>query len=79
MIAERFERYLKLIPGIQPSGRILLNPELLVTPVDCMDHVIIHELCRVKHPNHQRAFYRLLETVLPDRKRSKERLENCEI
>lgn len=61
-----------------PSGRILLNTELLAAPVDCIDYVIIHELCHVKHPNHQRAFYRLLETVLPDWKRRKERLENCE-
>lgn len=61
------------------SGRILLNPVLLAAPVDCIDYVIVHELCHVKHPNHQRGFYHLLETVLPDWKRRKERLENCEI
>jgi len=61
------------------KGRILLNPELLATPVDCIDYVIIHELCHVKHPHHQRAFYRMLDSVLPDWKRRKERLENCEV
>lgn len=61
------------------AGRILLNPELLATPVDCIDYVIVHELCHVKHPNHQRAFYRMLESILPDWKRRKDRLEGCEI
>ena len=61
------------------SGRILLNPELLATPVDCIDYVIVHELCHVKHTNHQRAFYRMLESILPDWKRRKDRLESCEI
>lgn len=61
------------------TGRILLNPELLAAPVDCIDYVIIHELCHVKYPHHQKDFYQMLGTVLPDWKKRKERLERCEI
>jgi predicted metal-dependent hydrolase len=57
------------------SGKILLNPELIKHPVYCIDYVIIHELCHIKHPNHDKGFYRLLNQVLPDWKRRKDKLE----
>jgi predicted metal-dependent hydrolase len=57
------------------SGKILLNPELIKHPVYCIDYVIIHELCHIKHPNHDKEFYRLLNQILPDWKRRKDKLE----
>ncbi len=59
-----------------PSGRILLNPELIRAPLPCVDYVILHELCHLKHAHHGPAFYRMLTTVLPEWRRVKERLEN---
>lgn len=56
-------------------GRILLNPDLAIAPSDCIDYVIIHELCHLKHSCHDRAFYQLLTTVMPDWQRRKERLD----
>lgn len=56
------------------KGRILLNPILAIAPIDCIDYVITHELCHLKHPYHDRPFYRLLTTVMPDWQRRKERL-----
>jgi len=58
-----------------PSGKVLLNPELIKHPVYCIDYVIIHELCHAKHPHHDKSFYRLLKTVLPDWQRRKHKLE----
>jgi hypothetical protein len=49
-----------------PSGRISLNPELVKVPTECIDCVILHELCHVKHRSHDRHFYKLLHRVAPD-------------
>ncbi len=58
-----------------PSGRILLNPELITMPRRCIDYVIIHELCHLVHPYHDRSFYALQERAMPDWERWKGRLE----
>jgi predicted metal-dependent hydrolase len=46
------------------KGTITLNPELIAAPKDCIDYVIIHELCHLKEHNHGPAFYRLLTASL---------------
>jgi predicted metal-dependent hydrolase len=61
------------------GGRIALNPELIHAPMRCIDYVIVHEICHLRHPNHDRAFYRLLASLLPDWKALKQRLEQTEI
>ncbi|MDP1771241.1 MAG: SprT family zinc-dependent metalloprotease [Methylobacter sp.] len=48
------------------KGIITLNPELIAAPKDCIDYVIIHELCHLKEHNHSQAFYRLLASVMND-------------
>lgn len=58
------------------TGRILLNPKLVQVPVDCIDYVIVHELCHRKHPNHGSRFVRLLDTMLPDWRARKQRLDS---
>jgi len=58
------------------SGKIILNPELIKAPVRCIDYVIIHELCHSIEPLHNKTFYDLLENLIPDWKRWKDRLEN---
>lgn len=59
-----------------PSGTILLNQELVKAPTECIDYVILHELCHVKHRGHDRQFYQLLKRVVPDWLRLKSRLEH---
>ncbi|MCP5547762.1 MAG: M48 family metallopeptidase [Akkermansiaceae bacterium] len=61
------------------KGEILLNPELIKTPGACVEYVILHELCHLKHPNHSAAFFRMLDAVLPDWRERKQRLEQAEI
>jgi predicted metal-dependent hydrolase len=58
-----------------PSGRIILNDRLIAARRDCIDYVIIHELCHVAEPNHSSRFFRLLSRTLPDWRERKERLE----
>lgn len=59
-----------------PAGRILLNPELVKAPTECIDYVILHELCHAKHRHHDRSFYKLLHRVAPDWLRLKYKLEH---
>ncbi len=58
-----------------PKGKIILNPELIKAPKGSIEYVIIHELCHLIHHNHTRAFYELQESIMPDWKKWKERLE----
>jgi predicted metal-dependent hydrolase len=57
------------------SGRIFLNPDLIRAPSACIDYVITHELTHLIHPHHGPAFYELLETLMPDWRNRKQRLE----
>ena len=61
--------------SMSPAGRLLLNGRLIEAPVDAIDYVITHELCHVAEPHHDTAFYELLERVMPDWGRRKQRLE----
>ncbi len=58
-----------------PSGRILLNDVLIAARRDCIDYVIVHELCHVVEPNHSPQFFRLLRRLMPDWERRKDLLE----
>ncbi|MHA1227218.1 MAG: M48 family metallopeptidase [Candidatus Hodarchaeales archaeon] len=54
---------------------INFNIELVKTPIQCIDYVIVHELCHIVHPNHDKAFYRVMGKIMPDCKERKEKLE----
>ncbi|QDO95277.1 M48 family metallopeptidase [Formosa sediminum] len=57
------------------NGNIHLNLELIKTPKKCIEYVIVHELCHLKHLNHSNSFYKLLEKNYPNWKVTKDRLE----
>lgn len=61
--------------SLSPSGRLSLSLDLMKAPRDCIDYVILHELCHMEHPNHGPAFRARLEQVLPDWEKRKHRLE----
>ena len=48
-----------------PAGRLTLNPHLVKTPRECIDYVILHELCHIAEHNHSKKFYRLMQQVMP--------------
>ena len=57
------------------NGWIHINSELVKTPMECIDYVIMHELCHFRHCNHSKVFYRLLSRMMPDWRQRKERLD----
>lgn len=58
-----------------PRGKISLSPALIRAPRECIEYVIVHELCHVKEHNHSPRFYRLLARQLPGWQARKEKLD----
>ncbi|HBL7241566.1 M48 family metallopeptidase [Enterobacter ludwigii] len=58
-----------------PSGRLTLNPNLVKAPRECIDYVILHELCHLAEHNHSERFYRLMGQVMPEWEVVKTRLD----
>ncbi|GFE79128.1 metal-dependent hydrolase [Steroidobacter agaridevorans] len=58
-----------------PSGSINLNPWLIRAPRDCIDYVLIHEICHLKEHNHSKRYYELLERHCPNWRKIKTRLD----
>lgn len=83
-----FKKYQILKPELQirqmekrwgsctPNGKVILNPELIKAPKGSIEYVLIHELCHLVHHNHTKAFYDLQESIMPDWKTWKEKLEH---
>ncbi len=74
---ERFDRGAHALPELKIrrmrrrwgslTGRrlMILNLSLIKAPVECIDYVVMHELCHLYHRLHNRAFYALLERHCP--------------
>ena len=56
------------------KGIITLNRKLLMKPRECIEYVVVHELCHFIHPNHSKQFYSFMEQFMPDWKERKARL-----
>lgn len=59
-----------------PAGTIILNPMLIKAPRDCIDYVILHEICHLKEHNHSSRFYNLLTRNMPNWKDIKGKLDS---
>jgi predicted metal-dependent hydrolase len=55
--------------------KILINPKLIHVSKDCIDYVIVHELCHMKYKNHDKRFYDLLNKKYPKWEKVKDKLE----
>jgi len=57
------------------QGVMILNSHLIKASSQCIDYVIMHELCHLKYFNHGPAFYKLITRVMPDWEKRKKILE----
>ena len=57
------------------KGVVTLNKRLLEAPRNCIEYVVMHELCHFIHPNHSKQFYAFLTMLMPDWKQRKEALD----
>jgi predicted metal-dependent hydrolase len=52
--------------SLSSTGRITLNLLLIAAPKECIDYVILHELCHFKVKHHGPRFWKLMERWVPD-------------
>ena len=60
------------------KGNLNFNCLLMLIPDDCIDYVVVHELCHRKEMNHSPAFWAQVERVLPDYRKSRQWLKEHE-
>lgn len=51
------------------QNNINFSAFLMLYPPEVIDYVVVHELAHIKHKNHQKEFYALIEKYMPDYKK----------
>lgn len=70
-------RFMKTRWGSMSSNNIItLNVNLIKAPIECINYVIFHEFCHIKHQNHGKNFYKLQEKFVPNYKEIKKELNS---
>lgn len=66
---EEFEiRKMKTL-GKCEDKKITIHPNLVKYNRKVIEYVILHQYCHLKHKNHTKAFFKMLEMYLPDYKK----------
>lgn len=56
------------------KGTLSFSWRLILTPLELVDYVVVHELAHTMHPNHSKRFWELVEKIMPDCKVRRRRL-----
>ena len=63
----------------QPQKKIItLNGKMIAAKREAIEYVVLHEFAHFVHPNHSKAFYGLVEKLMPDWKERKAMLQGIE-
>lgn len=49
--------------SLSTSGTLSLNSQLMFFPPELVQHILLHELCHIRHPNHGPGFKALLSSL----------------
>ncbi len=61
----------------QPStGRLCFNTRLALYPPECLEYVVVHELCHLRIPGHGPEFWKMVSHYLPNWKHAYELLKH---
>ena len=63
--------------SLSQAGTMTLNANLVRAPRACIEYVVAHELCHLKHRDHDARFFRLLGQVMPNWEKRKQLLETA--
>ena len=55
---------------------ISFNFDLIEKDIECIEYVVLHELCHIFYMNHQKKFWTLLEKYMPDYKIRRKNLKS---
>ncbi len=56
------------------TGRICINTRLALYAPECLEYVVVHELCHLLERGHGPRFYELMDSFLPDWKERRAKL-----
>ena len=48
--------------------KIHLNWQIVMSPLEVIDYVVVHELCHLKVPNHSKLFWHSVQKIIPEYK-----------
>ena len=71
----KYKTFAKRWGSFTKEGKMWINVELIKAPLACIEYVVTHELCHQKEHNHGIEFFRLLNKVMPDWRKRKNKLE----
>ncbi len=70
----RIGRAKTVLGSCSSKGTICFSCYLMLYPDEAIDYVVVHELAHLRYMNHQKNFYNLVASVLPDFKERKKLL-----
>ncbi len=53
-------------------GNLNFNWKIIMAPMSVVDYLVVHELAHLKHPNHSKEFWQLVEAIIPNYEKKQE-------
>ena len=54
------------------TKKLCFHWKCMLTPVDILDYIVVHELAHIKHPNHSAEFWNEVDKIMPDYQKRKD-------
>lgn len=58
------------------NKKITIHPQIVKYDRKVIEYVVVHQYCHLKHKHHTKAFFKMLQTYLPDYQKCEEILLN---